>query len=583
MSIQHLECRSSRPSLPTPRFTSLAALVTLLGLALGSSAARAQPASVGHLDSGTYPIRVHYPTEAHASLAATVLAEAERTWEVEVVDMGFDPPMTEDASGTAAPGLWIYLVADSEYAHAEPVSDLPGTPYTDCTTRVILPADLPEAYLPVYVAHECHHAMQMAVDCTEAPFAYENTTVAVTVLQFPEDALWLTYFLPAFQTSPHLGIDCTFFMDASRRYFHYGAALFQLFLDAWVGDGDGRLLPRFWRAARQVGTVTVSGGSPYSSAPNEPDLLEAIAVVLEEEGTSLHAAFAEFALWRFFVGADDDGAHFEHGDLWVGGEVQVGTRHLVSQLPLENAAPADLPQDYGTAYVELDLTGIEPPLGVAFTFAGDTGTSWHVDALRVAADGSVTVEPVTLDGVGQGGARHGALAGASRLVWAITALGGEDHDADFPGCTEGHSFTYGLRLMDTDTAPTITQIDPARLARGRSHGLTVTGTGFLPGITASVEGTGVQVFSVEHLDETTVHVVVTVEDTAEPGPRTLVLTNPNGHLARAEDGLTVLAGEPKSGCACQGAPQGHPLMPLGLLVLGWLFSRRRRPPRGRPR
>jgi hypothetical protein len=576
-----------RAPIPSPELALRVVFGLLLALPAAGASVSAQPASVGHLDSASYPIRVHYPTEAHATVAATVLAEAELTWEAEVVQMGFEPPMTEDASGAAIVGLWIYLVAGSEYAHGEPISDIPGTPYTDCTTRVILPADLPASYLPIYVAHESNHAMQMAVDCVESPFAYENTTVAVTTVLFPEESMWLTYFLPAFQVNPHLGIDCTFFMDQTRRYYHYGAALFQVFLDEWIGDGDGRLFPRFWRAARQVGSVTVSGGSPYSSTPNEPDLLDGIAAVLEEEGSSLHEAFVEFAVWRFFVGEYDDGAHFSSGALWTGREVQVATSHALADLPLAGAVPSTLPQDYGTTYVELDVSGLQPPMGVAFSFSGESSATWSVDALRVGEDGSVARERVPIDAQGQGQLGHGSLSGVERIVWAITALGGEDHDSDRPDCTVGHDLNYGIALVDTDTSPTIEQIDPTRLRRGQSHGLTVTGTGFLPGITAEVEGDGVQVFSVERLSATSLHVVVVVTDEAAAGPRSLVLSNPNGHQARAEDALTVVIESPKSGCGCQGAGEAEgsaPLVLLLLLCVGALFhGRRRGPAQGRPR
>ncbi len=79
------------------------------------------------MDSTLYPIRVHYTISAGLHKAEEALGYAEASWQIQVEQMGFPEPSTEDATGTILPGLWIFLDPDGLYDHTEPIGDNPNT------------------------------------------------------------------------------------------------------------------------------------------------------------------------------------------------------------------------------------------------------------------------------------------------------------------------------------------------------------------------------------------------------------------------------------------------------------------------
>jgi Tol biopolymer transport system component len=76
--------------------------------------------------------------------------------------------------------------------------------------------------------------------------------------------------------------------------------------------------------------------------------------------------------------------------------------------------------------------------------------------------------------------------------------------------------------------PTISSVSPSTIAQGSSATLTVLGSGFLPGTKASVTGNGggVAVDSATVISRTELEIAVTVDPTATPGERDLVVWNP---------------------------------------------------------
>ena len=556
------------------------ALVIALSLMVIPSA-RAQPVTVGHVDSSLYPIRVLYTATADASDVATVLDLAESAWEAQVVGMGWPVPSTQDATGTIIPGLWIYVDPDGEYNYGMPLGDNPGTTHTDCTVAVIVSSVTMPSYLEVVVPHEVNHALQMAVDCTESGFAYENTTVAVTTLTDPTNAYFTSYFLPAFQEWPHAGLDCTYQNDQAHYYYHYGSSLFALFLEERYGDADGKLLVAIWNAAKQDGTVTVGAMGPTSSTANEPDILDAMGTVLGEQGVTFAEAFVEFARWRFFIGADDDGAHFAYGADWTGGEVARAAQHALADLPVVNAEPVEALADLGSAYVELDLAGLEEGKALTVQVRGGDLVAWHVDVLLVRADGTADVETLTIDAAGTGQAVLTGLEVYTRAVLVITNLGDADHDSDHPACTSRVMPAYELSLADATVPPVLDSVSPAELTAGEGAYLWVTGTelGAAPQVVFS--GAGIHVGAVDVLDGSTLGVEVTVDATATPGPRDVTVTNDDGLSDTLTGGVTVIAADPPvdagdgDGCGCATSRPDAGAGALLLIVLGWLWVRRR--------
>jgi hypothetical protein len=141
---------------------------------------------------------------------------------------------------------------------------------------------------------------------------------------------------------------CAFPTDQESLWYHYGAALFWLFLEDAHGQGDGKLLAKIWQAARQNGTV-VSPGNALLDVPNEPDVLDAITTVT---GEPLANVMSEFAVWRHFVGARDDGEHFAHASQWFGADATIDTTRALAELPIVDAMPSVPLAAYGTSYIE---------------------------------------------------------------------------------------------------------------------------------------------------------------------------------------------------------------------------------------
>ena len=77
--------------------------------------------------------------------------------------------------------------------------------------------------------------------------------------------------------------------------------------------------------------------------------------------------------------------------------------------------------------------------------------------------------------------------------------------------------------------PTVSSAAPGSRPQGASHqAVTVTGTAFQPGATATVSGTGVTVHSTSFVSATALTLDVSVDATAATGNRTISVVNPDG-------------------------------------------------------
>jgi MYXO-CTERM domain-containing protein len=529
-------------SMSIRRILALSAAAT--ALFAGSSAA-AGP-FVGHVASSTFPVRVYYVEEVPLATAEHVLALGEQTWQRQVVDMGFTPPTMLDENGDRVTGLWFYLDPGDSYNMAPNHGDNPDTPWTDCVVSKVQIATLsPQTYLDTVVPHEANHALQSADDCRESAFAYEQTTVAVTTLINPSDVLISSYFLPAFQREPHRGVGCTYFFNNALVYYHYGSSLFQVFLEERYGNYDGKLLSSMWKAARQEGTVTSIGGTGLGvlDVPNAPQMWDAMTEVLAP--VTLAEAYAEFARWRYFVGDNDDGAHFRDGSKWKGGEVGIAAKHRFDQLPLTTEAPNAV-DELGSAYIEVLLADAPPERGLRISFEGASESVWSVDALLVPTTGAAKTETIELDHQGAGQVELHDLKGIERVVLTVASLGDEQYDAEKPSCSSGYSFSYGVEPIDVSIPSAIESIEPNTIQLGTSEYLWISGSGYASGSKVSIGGGGVTVTKVDFLDEGTLGASVVVAPEASPGPRDVVVTNPNEKAVTLSGGLTLVAADVQS-------------------------------------
>jgi len=560
----------------------LAAGLGAAWLATATGAAAAPPYD-GYVESAVYPIRVHYTTAAGPEAAQEVLGYAEEGWETQIVQMGFPVPTAVNDQDERVTGLWIYLDPAHGMDHPEAIGDNPDTPWTDCTTRIRISTLAPSSYLRLVTHHEMNHVLEYSADCGEPPFTIEQTTVAVTTINEPDDTVFPEYMLPVFQQNPHNSLHCTFYYNQAKFYFHYGSALFQIFLEDAYGDYDGTLLAGIWEASKQNGSVTsVGGAGAVLDVPNEPNIFDGMEAALD--GVTLEQAYAEFARWRTFVGTRDDGAHFRDGSKWPGGEVAVDTTLTLQELPIVQGATQNQPNELGSVYVSLDPFGIAAEQGVRLIFDGDDAVSWQVDALLVREDHTADIETMTLSEQSWGELVLGPLTDYVEVLLAFTNLGDGTRDPALPHCSSGNGFVYELSLVDLAAPPQLSSVEPSELTVGQDHYLWLGGSDFAAGLQAAFSGEGMEVTAVDFIDSETAGIAVTVAAEAQLGARDLTVTNDNGDSATLSGAVTLVApaqpagseagSEDSSSCACTtpGSSRPQPLSWGLALLLGGMLS-----------
>jgi hypothetical protein len=428
------------------RHFAIAALLAVLTL---SAEARGEPP--GEVaESDLYPIRVFYELSMEDAVAG-VIAEAEAAWVDLIEGAQLPPPLTMfgDTVGegfdllidTEIPGVGMYDV----------LGDQPDTPAADCPTLAYFNpfAASTEGMLTMTMHHLLSRQCLRAVDCIE-PYkpAYDMFAVAYGYHYMGLDhPYWLPMELPAFQSMPWKSLDYVgSSSDTNDIFYAYGSALFTLFLDEMYGAADGALLKPIWDRTAQDGTIlTWSGPFVTTDVDNEPDFLDAIAAELEDQGSSFDEAFLEFVEWRFFLGADDDGAHSSFAADWVGGEV---TRDIVltaDDLPVEDKGCENRVAEYGANYIEIDPTDLDPEVALDFEFDGNEETSWWVGLFLIPDSGAATVEPFTMDDDFSGTHSLADPTAYSKIVIAVANLSDGDHDGDASewGTANG-DFTYSV-------------------------------------------------------------------------------------------------------------------------------------------
>jgi len=414
---------------------TISSLAALIALAAGSGAL-AEPAGA-YLESTTYPIRVFYDVDTEPA-ADDALALAEDAWAQEVVGMEFSPPLrTVGVDDDVQVGF--DLVLDNSIGGAATymiTADNPDTAITDCATvGVVNPSALTTlTLLEMGVLHIFNHNALHATDCIEPQNpAYDMFSAAVEVAIMGADhPYWIMMTigeLPTFQAHPWYSIDAVP-ASGSELFYTYGSALFPMLVDEVWGDGDGLLLSSIWARTAQDGTITSFSPMPVADVENEPDFLDAIAAEATAQGSSFDEAFVLLTEYRFFVGTDDDGAHFDLAAAWEGGEVKRDTQLVASDLPVEGGAPEHLVAEYGASYVEIDPAGLPSPQEAIVSFSGNTAKAWAASLYLVPADGAATIVPISLDADRSGEAAIEDASAWSRIVLAVANLGDGAHDAD---------------------------------------------------------------------------------------------------------------------------------------------------------
>jgi hypothetical protein len=103
------------------------------------------------------------------------------------------------------------------------------------------------------------------------------------------------------------------------------------------------------------------------------------------------------------------------------------------------------------------------------------------------------------------------------------------------------TLSNALTILPPPVVLTITSVSPVSMPQGSTANYTVDGTGFNPGITASISGTGITINSVTRNSSSRLTINATVSPSATPGNRNLTVTNTNAAFVTRTNAFNVVA------------------------------------------
>ena len=157
-----------------------------------------------------------------------------------------------------------------------------------------------------------------------------------------------------------------------------------------------------------------------------------------------------------------------------------------------------------------------------------TGTNFITGATVAFSTNGITVNSTTFNSATSLSVNISIASGATVGTRTITVTNG-----DGSVVTSGSIFTV-------NAAPTVTAVSPSSRAQGTSNqSLTVTGTNFITGATATFSATGITVNSTTFVNATSLTVNVTVASNAATGAGTISVLNGDGSTATSGSIFTV--------------------------------------------
>ena len=383
------------------------------------------------ITSAIRPITVHYAQAGDAAEAANTLAYAEQSWQLQVEEMGFDPPLSDNGACGNDANFDIFLEHGLGYAYVQDIADNPATSWDDYACFMVIDPDTwGGIWLKSTVAHEFNHALQAANDWWELGASFEaSSTLMEDVVDDPLDY----YFdvLADFNRRSHRPFE---YNNDSFTYFVYGGVMQMLFYRDRYFGGDASFLADFWYQCRS----TARGGYTQPQL-NEPDLNDAFETILQQQAGVTHRdAVVEFSRWRWFVGSHDDGQHFEEGGLWPdGAQVRIWRQAEAANLPV-TLTVTDGPLSHGVQYLRLATNGAESGLLCA-TFTGVTDVDWHVESMRRGPQ----VADAWFFELDDDGTFDVELGGTDEVIFKVLNLADASYDPDY---LSSASSSYALEL-----------------------------------------------------------------------------------------------------------------------------------------
>jgi hypothetical protein len=256
--------------------------------------------------STTHPLRVHWRARAEEPVAREVLRHLDEAWVVQVDGLGLPAPLTDEVGGGAfgcGPDerIDVFLFRGIEEAYVDVVVENTGTPIEDYGPYMVIDpfGDYGGEFLRPTVFHEFHHMTQAALDWLDAAIVYEMSATFVEEAVIDSHATW-EFTIFDVTDNPDWSIDRD---DGYETFFMYGQALYLIFLQHAIFDGDIDFFVKMWRGL----------ASPAGEPPSYQDALD---VVLTDKGLTFLDTVPRYARWLAYVGDRDDGAHFPRGALY---------------------------------------------------------------------------------------------------------------------------------------------------------------------------------------------------------------------------------------------------------------------------
>jgi len=375
---------------------------------------------------------VHYRKAVEGGMAEEVAAILAYSLAVEIDELGFRPPLPDAGRCGPDDGFDVFLWRNLQTCYAEVFADEPETWYDDWYSYIVVDPWGPYGgeMLDSTLAHELNHACQASDDWWDSPIVFEMTSAFIEDAVYDDDDTYMTYFAD-FQAHPDWSLDRD---DGYSTWYMYGATMYFYYLKDRYFEGDFSWASDLWLGLRSA------PGAETDPSLNEPDFEDALEVLLQEQaGIGFLDSVVEFARWRVYTGAWDDGRHFEEGADWP----EDATLAMRTLEVGQEATPA--PMVLGNAY---------------FVLAGEPGGQVAV-RLEVQDDVDVVIQAVPgLDGtdgevLGHGAGRYRVMLGEDGTrVLALTVLPTWQHDPDTREDTR-----YPLRVLleaGPDPAPTTT-------------------------------------------------------------------------------------------------------------------------------
>jgi hypothetical protein len=357
--------------------------------------------------SASYPLIVHFASCSELDTAVELLGYLETSWQVEVDELGFSPPLPDDGQCGPDGDYDVFVWRDLVEGYVAALAENDATDHDDYLTYMALDPWGPYGgdILSVTAAHELNHAMQATDDWWEpAPF-FEMSAVFIEDVVYPEVDDYVTV-AGDFQSRPDWSLDRD---DGYETWYMYSAGLYLHMLRDRYFDGRASFVADAWRESR----------SP-AVGPNEPDFISSLDGVLESgAGVSFDDSVVELARWRWYTGSRHDSDHFRDGvdipEVALAADVTSGAHVL-------GIEPA--PMMLGNGYIRVTRGNGPASLDVSL-MSNATGVRWVVQAVP-SADGSADGEILDVSS----GSATLDLSTVSERALVVTALPIGEYDTD---------------------------------------------------------------------------------------------------------------------------------------------------------